>query len=122
MSKKILVAEDLKMLRDLVKAMLTNMEFDVIVAVDGQEALDMIPVIKPDLILSDIEMPRLDGIGLALRAPSSIPIIFMTGNPEKNIPRLSELETAGKTVPQVLRKPFSHMDLGFAVIAALKIE
>ncbi len=120
MNKKILVVEDLEMLRELIRKMILSLGFDVFVAADGQEALVMIEAIKPDLILSDIEMPRLDGIGLVLKTPSSIPIILMTGNPDKNIPRLVEIENAGRKVPHVLRKPFSHMELGLTLIEALK--
>jgi CheY-like chemotaxis protein len=121
MNKKVLLVEDNEMLATIVKNMLLTMGFDVVVALNGQEALDMIPAIKPNLIISDINMPQLDGIELALKAPPSIPFILMTGDPENNIPRLSVLENAGRKIPQVLRKPFSGMSLGLAIVEAFEI-
>ena len=122
MKKKILVVDDLELMRDIVHKMIIEIGFDVVVAKDGQEALDMIPTFRPNLVISDIEMPRLDGIELALRILPGIPVILMTGDFEKNSSRLVELERENLKVERLLRKPFSKMDLAMTVMASLKID
>ncbi len=62
-TKTILVVDDEKRLRDLVKAYLEAEGFRVVTAGDGQEALYVARYEKPDLILLDLMMPVLDGYG-----------------------------------------------------------
>lgn len=57
--------------------------YDVATAMDGEEAWQMVQEQKPDLLIADIRMPRLDGFGLVERirkdpATHDIPIIFLT--------------------------------------------
>lgn len=118
MQKKILLVDDHEMMRDLIKKMLTNMNFDVITAKDGQEALEIVRSIKVDLVISDIEMPRLDGIGLAKAILPVIPVILMTGDLHKNRPKL---KAAGIKVKHLLQKPFPQMDLLMAILDHLKV-
>jgi DNA-binding response OmpR family regulator len=59
--KTILIADDNQQIRMLVRAALRSCECTIIEAVDGEEALDMAVECKPDLILLDVMMPKLDG-------------------------------------------------------------
>ena len=62
--KRVLVAEDTPFFRQLVKSYLSSETMIVDTAVNGKEALDMLGRDKYDLLLSDIEMPIMDGIEL----------------------------------------------------------
>jgi len=79
----ILVVEDNPVVRMLAEHHLESGGHTVMTAADGVEALQLASVVRPDLILSDIEMPKLDGFGLlnALRANqnlAAVPVIFLT--------------------------------------------
>lgn len=57
-------------------------EYDVVVAGDGVEGADLAAKLPPDLIVSDVSMPRLDGIGMVRRIRAElgrkVPVIFLT--------------------------------------------
>lgn len=79
----ILVVEDGLVMRMLVEQHLESAGHTVMTSAEGNEALLLAAAIRPDLILSDIEMPNLDGFGLlsAVRADrklAAIPVIFLT--------------------------------------------
>lgn len=61
--KKILVVEDEKVLNSAYQTILEKTGYDVRVAYDGNEALEILEDYKPDTILLDLKMPNLDGIG-----------------------------------------------------------
>jgi two-component system chemotaxis sensor kinase CheA len=80
---RILVADDSITARSLERSILEANGFHVRVAVDGMEALQLVREEKPDLIVTDLQMPRLDGFGLieALKADprfSDIPVIIVS--------------------------------------------
>ena len=64
---RILVVEDDEATRYLLVAMIRNFGVRVHTARDGQEALDLLPSARPDLILCDLRMPRVDGIDFVKR-------------------------------------------------------
>ena len=70
----ILVVDDSITSRSLEKSILEAHGYRVRVAVDGLEALEMLRIEKADLIITDIQMPRMDGFGLveALKADSQL--------------------------------------------------
>ncbi len=74
MSRKILVADDNNASRELIREVLEMSGYDVVEASDGQDAVDRARESMPDLILVDIQMPRLDGYGVlkALRADPAL--------------------------------------------------
>jgi len=79
--KKILVVEDTKNYLWLISQKLTLEGFNVITAEDGQEGLDAAKKEKPDLMLLDIEMPKMTGIEMAKKLKEEgiiIPTIFVT--------------------------------------------
>jgi two-component system, cell cycle response regulator DivK len=64
MPKKILVVEDNLDARKLIESILTLSGLNVVLAADGQEGLEKAELELPDLIITDIAMPRLNGLGL----------------------------------------------------------
>src|SRR6185295_4836682 len=105
MSKTILVVEDNNDSRELIHVLLTRMGFDVLDALDGRDGLYKAHAEHPDLIITDIGMPHLDGIGMIreLRAQSyfeNLPIVALTSYGRK---QREEALKAGAN--RVLRKP-----------------
>ena len=87
--KKILVVEDNEVIREDVMEILSLANFDVISAVNGKEGLEKTYEHMPDLVVSDIAMPVLDGFGMlhVLRKDpktESVPFIFLTSKAERN--------------------------------------
>ena len=79
---RILIAEDDTAVREFVLRALANAEHDVVAAEDGLQALEALETDQFDLLLSDIVMPELDGIALALKLSKDwpdLPILLMTG-------------------------------------------
>lgn len=83
MSKKVLAVDDSSSIRKMVEFTLKSRGYQVTTAIDGQEALELMAKDKPDVIVLDINMPRLDGFGLlnkikADEAYASIPVMMLT--------------------------------------------
>ncbi len=81
--KKILVVDDEKSMTNLLKKRIEAAAYDVSVASDGQEGLDKARIEKPDLIVADVMMPRLDGYHMCRLLKfderyKNIPIIMLT--------------------------------------------
>jgi CheY-like chemotaxis protein len=117
-SKRILVAEDNKITRDVVSRFLEFIGFEVALACNGIEALAVFLESSFDLVLTDLKMPAMDGLSLARqikeRSPST-PVILLTG---------SDRETVWKKVERgpidsVIFKPFRMEDLKRKVQGAL---
>jgi DNA-binding NarL/FixJ family response regulator len=91
--KKILIIDDDEAFRKTMSAKLTTLTYDVITASDGEEGLAKALSEKPDLILLDIKMPKLDGLSLLkkLRADKEAPLIpvLITSN-LSDIEKISE--------------------------------
>src|SRR5437870_4341453 len=80
---KILAVDDEPAIRELLKEILTGFGYQVITAADGKDALPLALSEKPDLIITDIRMPKLDGLTLcrALRTQpdcANIPVLILT--------------------------------------------
>jgi len=81
MTKTILVAEDETLIRLDLERLLTAAGFEVCgVARDGEEAVELALERRPDLVLLDVKMPRLDGVEAARRilAEHRVPIVMLT--------------------------------------------
>jgi CheY-like chemotaxis protein len=93
-SKNILVVDDEPGALKYISHFLRRDGYQVTEARDGAEALDLIENSRFDLVLSDVRMPRVDGVTLALHVRSTrptIPIILMTGVPFDLTPALRSL-------------------------------
>lgn len=81
---KFLIAEDEPAVQSLLCSVLEERDFhDVQVARDGQEAIERLSVLRPDILITDLKMPRMDGEELARRAlllQPDITILVTTGN------------------------------------------
>ncbi|MGL4975223.1 MAG: response regulator [Bosea sp. (in: a-proteobacteria)] len=80
---RILAIDDTKSLRDLLCATLRQAGYEVFEAADGKEGLDQLDIQKPDLVISDLNMPICDGIEFTRAARqrshgASMPIIILT--------------------------------------------
>jgi CheY-like chemotaxis protein len=102
---RILVAEDNKAIGDLVSKILAFMGFEVALAGNGVEALSLFIERSFDLVLTDLEMPIMDGWGLTLcikeRSPST-PVVLMTGADRESV--LEKVKSA--SIDSVIFKPF----------------
>jgi CheY-like chemotaxis protein len=105
--KNILVVDDEPWSLKFISRFLRKEGYEVTEASDGAEAIDLIDNSRFDLVLSDVRMPRLDGVALAMHIRSripTIPIILMTGVP------LDLTPTLGYNLP-CLSKPLSLDEL-----------
>jgi len=119
----ILIAEDEEALRALCARALANDGHEVKAACDGGDALDMLAREQGrfDLLLTDIRMPIMDGIALALAAARDYPdltILLMTGYADQR-ERAHGLDAI---IHDVLAKPFSVAALRAAVNEALTMR
>ena len=85
--KRILIADDDPSIRRIVQMVLTHEGLKVIVAEDGEDAFQKAITEKPDAILLDIRMPKMDGLELcsklkATEATADIPVGFLTAQKE----------------------------------------
>lgn len=83
MDSTILVVEDDAQLREVITEVLCDEGYTVYEANDGQRALERLETLAPDLVLSDVRMPRVTGIELAERLRQRrvpIPIVLMSAN------------------------------------------
>ena len=100
MGKRVLAVDDSKTMRDMVSFTLKGAGYDVLVAEDGLLALDALGNQSVDLVITDINMPNMDGISLVkeLRgnpAHSSTPILVLTT--ESDDSKKNEGRSAGAT-------------------------
>jgi two-component system cell cycle response regulator CpdR len=117
---RILIAEDEESARMLVGRALTQDGHEVVATDDGAQALDVLQREggRFDLLLTDIQMPVMDGIALALAAARdfpTLPILLMTGYADQRH-RASGLEAL---ICGIIAKPFTVPELKSAVAAAL---
>jgi len=120
---RILIAEDEEPLRGLCARALETGGHDVKTACDGADALDMLTRETGgfDLLLTDIRMPIMDGIALALSAARDYPsltILLMTGYADQR-ERAHGLDAI---IHDVINKPFSVAVLRAAVSEALAVQ
>jgi adenylate cyclase len=120
---RILVVDDDPTNVELLRVRLSAQEYEVITAVDGEEALQRARELQPDLVLLDVMMPKLDGISVLkeLKADVTlgfIPIILVTAKAEtRDI--VNGLEAGGD---DYLTKPFEHAALVARVRSLLRIK
>ena len=79
--------DDDPFIRKMLEQVLTEAQYDVVLATDGEEALEKVYRERPDLIISDVVMPKLDGLSLVKKLKghlqtSIIPVILLTSMDE----------------------------------------
>lgn len=115
---RILVVDDEPSIVDAVATSLRYEGFDVVTAADGEEALKAVEIERPDLIVLDVMMPKLDGFAVAkrLRADGTrTPVIFLTAKDS------TEDKVTGLTIggDDYVTKPFALAELIARVRAVL---
>ena len=115
--KKILVIEDNNLIRETVLELLESRGFEAVGAENGQVGIQLAIAQIPDLILSDVMMPQVNGFEVfaAVRshpATASIPFIFMTGS---EMEKVLELKADG-----YLQKPCSVKEMLRAIATQLE--
>ena len=118
MSQKILVVDDELDIVKVVRAYLEQASFRVITASDGQQALAVFHHEQPDLIVLDLNLPKMDGLDVcrAIRRESSVPIIMLTARVEET-DRLIGLEIGAD---DYIVKPFSPREVVARVRTVLR--
>jgi two-component system, cell cycle response regulator CpdR len=116
---RILLAEDNASVREYAERGLAGLGHTVVATSDGAEALDKLKQESFDLLLTDIVMPIMDGIALALAAGDAapaMPILMMSGYAQER-QRAHNLDSL---ISDVLSKPFTLGELRAAVDQALQ--
>lgn len=108
----VLVVDDVPANRELLEEHLDRLGYDVRQARDGVEALELVAAEEPDLILLDIDMPRLDGITVCRRVKADpvtrlVPVVLLTAHQDRAT-RLRGLEAGAD---DFLTKPFDSAEL-----------
>lgn len=112
MAKSILIVEDSSSVRCLLSSVLTQYGYTVVEAVDGRDGLIKLEDFGADLIITDLHMPGLDGIGLIHEVRRNdayrfLPIIILTTDNQNSMRK--EAVTAGATA--WVAKPFTPAEI-----------
>ncbi len=121
MADKLLVVDDEREIRDLLKKFLLAEGYEVIVASNGEEAVELAKRENPQIILLDIEMPGIDGIETCKRLKAEektrlIPVIMVTAFGNRDVE--AYLEGAA----DVVNKPLEMVELAFRVKSMLRVR
>ena len=108
----VLVVDDVKANRELLDGLLERLGYEVREAADGQAALAALELAEPDLVLLDIEMPKIDGLEVCRRIKSDprrrlVPVVLITARTDRAT-RLAGLEAGAD---DFLTKPFDAQEL-----------
>src|SRR5262245_57259132 len=114
-SATVLLVEDESAVRAVISDYLRSGGFHVLEAADGVEALEVLARERPDLVLTDLTMPRMGGVELAARIDElfeDLPVVFVTGYSQDGL--------GSSTRPwSMLQKPFSRAELAAHLRAVL---
>ena len=109
---KVLIVDDSLSVRSSLSQLVSDGGYSVVTAKDGLEAVNMLEVENPDMVLTDLEMPRMNGLDLAsyIRHSnqwSQLPIVMITSRT-----MAKHREQASKVgISQYITKPFSEDDI-----------
>ncbi|SEQ06309.1 response regulator YycF [Piscibacillus halophilus] len=118
MSYKVLVVDDEEPIADILKYNLENEGYEVVVANDGNEAIELTKKEEPDIILLDIMLPEKDGMEVCreIRKDFQMPIIMLTAK-DSEIDKVLGLELGAD---DYVTKPFSKREVAARVKANLR--
>lgn len=118
MAEKVLVVDDEPALVELVTYNLRKAGYETVTAADGEEALEAAERERPDLVILDLMLPKMDGFEAckALRQASAVPIIMLTARTDE-VDRVVGLELGAD---DYVLKPFSPRELVARVKAILR--
>lgn len=115
---RVLLVEDEPTLAMIIKDTLDNQEFEILLAADGEEGLAKYKELRPDIIVTDIMMPRMDGFSMVKRIRQTdrfIPVLFLSARSAAN-DVVEGFETGGN---DYLKKPFGMAELIVRIKALL---
>jgi two-component system KDP operon response regulator KdpE len=116
--QKILVVDDEPQITRVLKTALSSRGYAIRIASDGDDALQVMKEWSPDLLITDLRMPNMDGLELCrhLRTRSQIPIIVLSVRGEER----TKVEALDAGADDYITKPFSTTELLARVRAALR--
>ncbi len=123
MAQKLLLADDSVTIQKIAELMLTEEGFEIKVTNNGEEALAVIPSFKPDLVLADIEMPKMNGYQVCEKIKKdpftrSIPVILLAGAFEP----IDQERVKQVMADDFIIKPFESLELTSKINAVLAAQ
>ncbi len=117
-NQKILVVDDDKNICEIMRLYLEKEGFEVVIANDGQEALDVFRLTTPSVVVLDVMMPKMDGFQVCreIRRVSTIPVIMLTAKGE-TFDKVLGLELGAD---DYMVKPFENKELVARIKAVLR--
>ncbi len=118
LNTKVLVADDDPNVCEIIRLYFSKQQIDLVVANDGQQALDLVEAESPDVVILDVMMPQLDGFEVCreIRKKRDTPIIMLTAKDDE-IDRVLGLELGAD---DYVTKPFSPRELVARIRAILR--
>jgi two-component system KDP operon response regulator KdpE len=115
---RVLVVDDEPQITRVLKTVLTSQGYQVRVAAEGESALTNVSEWRPELVITDLYMPRMDGVELCrrIRALSAVPIIVLSVKGEER----TKVEALDSGADDYVTKPFGIDELLARVRAALR--
>lgn len=115
---KVLIVDDNKQIISILEAYAKKEGYQTVIAVDGQKALDVFQRERPDIILLDVMMPKIDGFEVCrvIRKTSNVPIIMITARGE-DFEKIMGLEIGAD---DYIVKPFSPGEIMARIKAILR--
>lgn len=115
---KVMLADDEMSIVKMIRLLVEKMGYDFVYAVNGKDAVDKFFVEKPDLLILDVMMPKLDGFDVCeiIRQKSNVPILFLTAKSD-----ITDKSVGFKLgADDYMTKPFSAVELQLRINALLR--
>jgi two-component system KDP operon response regulator KdpE len=115
---KILIVDDEPQITRVLRTALSTQGYSLRIAADGVEGMEAVHAWKPDLVITDVSMPQMNGVELCreIRAVSQIPIIVLSVRNQD----LTKIEALDAGADDYVTKPFSIQELQARVRAQLR--